>query len=87
MAFPLQHRSDLVGLLLIGPKPGHEHYRPDEIDSLAHAAELVRVELHALAMERLERRTRDLEHENATLHAQLGALKGNCSSGSGLQNN
>jgi hypothetical protein len=87
MAFPLQHRADLVGLLLVGPKPGREDYRPDEIDSLAHAAELVRVELHALAMEQLKRRTRDLEHENATLHAQLEALKGKCSSGPGLQNN
>jgi len=83
MAFPLQHRSDLVGLLLVGPKPGRENYRPDEIDSLAHATELVRMELHALAMEQLEKRTRDLEHENATLHAQLEALMGSCSSGPG----
>jgi hypothetical protein len=45
------------------------------------------MELHALAMEQLERRTRDLEHENATLHAQLEALMGSGSSGPGLQDN
>jgi len=87
MAFPLQHRSALVGLLLVGPKPGREDYRPDEIDSLAHAVEIVRMELHARAMEQLERRSRELALENARLHTRLEALMGEHSRAPRLQNN
>jgi len=74
MAFPLLRRSELFGALVVGAKLGGEAYRPDEVDNLAHAAQQLGLDLHALRVEQLERRARELEQENARLREQLQSL-------------
>jgi hypothetical protein len=61
LALPMVQRADIRGLILIGPKPSGEDYRPDERDILARAAQGVGMDLHALEIERLERRVETLD--------------------------
>jgi hypothetical protein len=72
LALPMLHRNALLGFVLLGSKPGGEVYRPDEVEVLCHAAHQVGHDLHALAIDQLEREraqliqtVRRLEYENA----------------------
>ncbi|THD67085.1 histidine kinase N-terminal 7TM domain-containing protein [Phenylobacterium sp.] len=74
LALPMLQRNGLLGGVLLGPKPGGEAYRPDEIEVLAFAARQVGLDLHALRIDRLERESaraveklRKLEFENGLL--------------------
>ena len=53
LALPMANRGVLGGLVLLGPKPGGESYRPDELELLGWAVQQVGFDLHALEVERL----------------------------------
>jgi hypothetical protein len=74
MVFPLRRRSEVFGLLLVGAKSGGEAFRPDEPDNLAQAAQQLSLDLSALRVEQLERRSRDFAQEVAGLREQLQSL-------------
>ncbi|HXZ69116.1 MAG TPA: GAF domain-containing protein [Alphaproteobacteria bacterium] len=74
MAFPILHRSDLIGALLVGDKRARQVYRPDEINNLARAANQVGLELHTLRVEMLEQREKELSQQVAILKDELKAL-------------
>jgi hypothetical protein len=74
LALPILHRNGLLGFVLLGPKPGEDRYRPDEIRILGEATRQIGLDLHALKVEQLERDTaaltqnlRELQLENALL--------------------
>jgi hypothetical protein len=76
LAVPMLRRAELVGaLVLAAARPG-ESYRPDQLESLAHAAQQVCLDLYALRLEQVEARVRALEaHSSASgrLLDELGA--------------
>lgn len=83
MALPMFQRNGLLGCVLLGPKPGDEVYRPDEIEVLAYAAREIGLDLQALRMDRLERESaraaearRRLKQENALFRKIVGAAPG-----------
>src|SRR5262249_2329997 len=61
LAVPMLRRAELVGALLLGPPVAGTTYRPDQLESLAHAAQQVCLDLYALRLEQLEARVRTLE--------------------------
>ena len=54
LVLPMILRTEVRGMVLIGPKPSGEDYRPDELEALATAAQRVGMDLHALEIDRLE---------------------------------
>jgi hypothetical protein len=56
LVLPMIHRTEVVGVTLLGHKPSGFSYRPDEVKALAHAAHQVGLDLHALEIERLRER-------------------------------
>lgn len=72
LAVPLGHRGAPSGFVLLGRRPGVGAYRPDEVDQLAHAAQQIGLDLHALEVERLRF---ELAHARVELDAmRTGAL-------------
>ncbi|MES2149612.1 MAG: hypothetical protein V4508_07440 [Pseudomonadota bacterium] len=71
LALPMAHRTELDGFILLGSKPNHESYRPDELDVLGFAAHQVGLDLHAAKVEQLEQHSSAIEHEMRVLRAQL----------------
>ena len=72
LALPMLHRNELLGFVLLGPKPGGDGYRPDEVEVLGYATHQIGLDLHALKVEQLERdgarlsqTVHRLEYENA----------------------
>lgn len=72
LALPMLHRDALLGLVLLGAKPGGDSYRPDEVELLRHATHQIGNDLHALKIDQLERNSEQLtqtvqrlEFENA----------------------
>jgi hypothetical protein len=82
LALPMLHRNDLIGIVLLGAKPSGEVYRPDEVEMLCHAAHQVGHDLHALAIDQLERERAELlqtvhrlESENAAQRRSLEVVR------------
>lgn len=67
LALPMTHRADLVGVVVVGPKPSGDPYRPDEEAQLAEAVRRVGLDLYALRIE-------ELEADNARLYVRLDAV-------------
>jgi GAF domain-containing protein len=61
-AFPLRARGHLLGVLVVGPRPG-EHYAAEERELFAHVAHAVGASLFAL-------RARETEEQLSTARAQ-----------------
>lgn len=68
LALPMFHRAELIGVVLVGAKPGGEHYRPDEAAALADAVHRVGLDLDALRIEAIEA-------ETVRLRQQLAAIR------------
>ncbi len=56
LVLPMIHRTEVVGVTLMGHKPSGFSYRPAEVRALANAAHQVGLDLHALEIERLRER-------------------------------
>lgn len=69
LALPMFHRAELIGVVLVGVKPGGEHYRPDEAAALADAVHRVGLDLDALRIDAIEA-------ETVSLRQQLAAIRG-----------
>ncbi len=69
LALPMIHRTEVIGVTLLGPKATGFGYRPDEKAVLADAAHQIGIDLHALEVERLQKRV-------TVLDIELAALKG-----------
>ena len=63
LALPMVHRAEVFGVVLLGPKPSGDDYRPDEKELLAYAAHQIGLDLHALQVEALQARVTDLSYE------------------------
>jgi len=74
LAMPMLRRADLEAFLVIGDKPTHESYRPDQIDNLAGATRQVGFDLYALRFEQLKEQKHALEQQNEGLRQTLRAL-------------
>lgn len=74
IALPMFQRASLIGLVLLGPKARGEHYRPDEQELLAQAAHQIGLDLHALRVEQLEKRTSELVEQVQLLKAENRSL-------------
>ena len=70
-------RSVLLGLILLGPKPDGDAYRPDEIDVLAYAAHHVGLDLHARWVEQLENERAELTETVRRLESEVARLRCN----------
>jgi len=64
-AFPMMQGGRLIGLVLLGKKPRHAAYRPDEQDEIAAAAAQIGLDLSALRGLRLEQENNALKMELA----------------------
>jgi hypothetical protein len=71
LALPMAHRGELFGFVLLGPKPGGDPYRPDEIDVLQFAVHQVGLDFYATKIEQLEREIALERQTSETLRAQL----------------
>jgi hypothetical protein len=71
LALPLQHRRQLTGFVLLGPRPDGAPFRPDQQAALLAAARRLAANLHALQVGQLQRRLAQAEAAAATLHSQL----------------
>jgi len=71
LALPILHRNELTGVFILGPKPGGELYRPDEIEVLSEAATRIGMDLHALRMEALEVESREQRRRADLLERQM----------------
>ena len=71
LILPMSHRSEVLGAVLIGPKPDGGGYRPDERSALFEAAHKIGLDLHALRVEALEDQVSRLSHQLDHSDAQL----------------
>ena len=69
-AFPLRARGHLLGMLVVGPRPG-EHYAAEERELLAHVANATAASLFALRAQVTEERLRATRAEVEASVAQL----------------
>ena len=69
LALPMVHRAEVIGFVLLGAKASGFSYRPDEKAVLDWAAHQIGLDLHALEVERLQKRV-------TVLDIELAALKG-----------
>ena len=76
---PMVNRNEVIGAVLLGPKPSGLEYRPDEIALIGWATRQVGLDLHALKIERLEeaaaeqrRKLAELDGRNQELRLALG---------------
>jgi len=74
LALPMLDQGNLLGFVLLGPRPDGAHYRPDEVQNLTWAAHQVGLDLQALHARELEvlvakltERNRSLTEKNALL--------------------
>jgi hypothetical protein len=65
---PMINRNEVIGVVLLGPKPCGLDYRPDEIELIGWAALQVGLDLYALRVEQLEK---DLQAANAQIDGML----------------
>lgn len=72
-AFPLRVRGHLLGVLIVGPRPG-EHSVAEERELLAHVAHEVGAALFTLRAEASEARAQATEAQLRELHAREKAL-------------
>jgi GAF domain-containing protein len=72
-AFPLHVRGQLLGVLVVGPRPG-EHSVAEERELLAHVAHEVGAALFALRAEASEARAQASEAQLRELHAREKTL-------------
>ena len=72
-AFPLRVRGSLLGVLLVGPRPG-EHYAAEERELLGHVAHEVGTALFALRAQATEARAQASEAQLAEVRAREGIL-------------
>ena len=68
---PMVNRNEVVGLVVLGPKPDGLNYRPDEIDLIGWATQQIGLDLHALEVERFTALAAELRQENATLRSLI----------------
>ena len=71
LAVPMTHRGEFLGFALVGPRPGGDPYRPDQIEALESAAHQVGLDFYALKVERLEGEVVAERRVSETLRAQL----------------
>lgn len=76
LALPMIHRTEVVGVTLLGAKPSGFGYRPDEKEVLAYAAHQIGLDLHALEVERLQQANYELLATNSVLTAKNEELRG-----------
>ena len=74
LAVPMSHRRELVGFVLLGPRPDGEPYRPDQVEALEFATREVGLDFHALDVERLEQAVARERQSAETLRAQLSTV-------------
>ena len=74
-AFPLRTRDHLLGVLVVGPRPG-EHYASEERDLMAHVAHAVGASLFALQAQNTEQRLHVAEEQLSVARAQAQASEG-----------
>jgi len=82
LALPMAHRGQLLGFVLLGPKPGGDPYRPDQIEVLEFAAHEVGLDFYALKVEQLENQVAVERRTSETLRAQLETAMGRARSDS-----
>jgi len=75
LALPMIHRTEVIGVTLLGAKPSGFGYRPDEKEVLAYAAHQIGLDLHALEVERLQHANASLARANDTLNAKYNDLR------------
>ena len=68
---PMVNRNEVVGFVVLGPKPDGLTYRPDEIDLIGWATQQIGQDLHALEVERFSALAAELRQENATLRSLI----------------
>ena len=73
LAAPMVNRNEVIGMVLVGPKPDGLDFRPDEIELIGWATRQVGLDLRALEIERLTAKNTDLIRENETLRSLLPA--------------
>ncbi len=75
LALPMIHRTEVIGVVLLGRKPSGFDYRPDETELLAYAAHQIGLDLHALKVEQLEAANDALTTANGLITAKYEDLK------------
>ncbi len=66
---PMVNRNEVIGAVVLGPKPSGLGYRPDEIELIGWATRQVGLDLHALKVEQLESKVATLHQDNETLRS------------------
>jgi hypothetical protein len=72
---PMVNRNEVIGLVMLGAKPGGDSFRPDEIELIGWAVRQVGLDLHALRMEQLEASRVGLSNTVAMLQNEIATLR------------
>jgi hypothetical protein len=72
---PMVNRNEVIGVVLLGPKPKGQSYRPDEIELIGWASRQIGLDLHALKVEQLEADKADLHETVALLRRENATLR------------
>lgn len=68
---PMVNRNEVIGLVLLGPKPSRLDLRPDEVELIGWATRQVGLDLHALKVEQLEATATRQAEQISLLNAKL----------------
>lgn len=69
--FPLRARDHLLGVLMVGPRPG-EHYASEERELMAHVAHAVGASLFALRARATDEKLQNAEEQLSAARAEIG---------------
>ena len=72
---PMINRNQVIGFLLVGPKPSAQDFRPDEIDLVGWATRQVGLDLYALRVEQLEATAAEQRGEIARFETRVDELR------------
>jgi hypothetical protein len=70
---PMVNRNEVIGAVVLAPKPSGLDYRPDEIELIGWASRQIGLDLHALKVEQLQR---DLQLANSNLQTANAQIDG-----------
>jgi hypothetical protein len=76
MVAPMVHRNEVIGLTVLGAKPGGLLFRPDEVELVGWATSQVGLDLHSLKVEQLESSEADLLKTVTVLERALSLRTG-----------
>jgi hypothetical protein len=76
LAFPILHRGEVDGFMILGRKPTQEAFRPDEIELLGYAVQQIGLDLTALEREQYKEQAAEWAAQASTARSSAEEMRG-----------